>query len=98
MPRWKFHQSQRVLHVFPQARHHARHTKGFIFIQALIAIEVSASEMSVSFYQTIRSNNPEYSYLHIRSRENLKSHIYILIFSQPPLLSLNIRSEFMLTR
>jgi hypothetical protein len=33
----------------------------------------STSETSVNFYQTIRRNNPEDSYLHICRRENLKS-------------------------
>jgi hypothetical protein len=31
-------------------------------------------EESVNFYQTTRRNNPEDSHLHIRRRENLKSH------------------------
>jgi hypothetical protein len=34
----------------------------------------STSETSVNFYQTTRRNNPEDSHLHIRRRENLKSH------------------------
>jgi hypothetical protein len=34
----------------------------------------STSEMSVDFYQTTWSNNPEESHLHTRRRENLKSH------------------------
>jgi hypothetical protein len=29
---------------------------------------------SANFYQTTRRNNPEDSHLHIRRRENLKSH------------------------
>jgi hypothetical protein len=35
---------------------------------------VSTSETSVNFYQTKRHNIPEDSHLHIRRRENLKSH------------------------
>jgi hypothetical protein len=35
----------------------------------------SSSETSGNFYQTTRRNNPEDSHLHIRRRENLKSHI-----------------------
>jgi hypothetical protein len=34
------------------------------------------SETSVNFYQTTRRNHPEDNYLHIRRRENLKSHHY----------------------
>jgi hypothetical protein len=34
----------------------------------------STSETSVNFYQTTRRKNPEYSHLHTRRRENLKSH------------------------
>jgi hypothetical protein len=34
----------------------------------------STSETSVNFYQTTRRNNPEYSHLHSRRRENLRSH------------------------
>jgi hypothetical protein len=35
----------------------------------------STSEASVIFYQTTRRDNPEDSHLHIRRRENLKSHL-----------------------
>jgi hypothetical protein len=35
---------------------------------------VSTSATSVSFYRTTRRNIPEDSHLHIRCRENLKSH------------------------
>jgi hypothetical protein len=35
---------------------------------------VSTSETSISFYQTTRHNIPEDTYLHTRSRDNLKSH------------------------
>jgi hypothetical protein len=37
---------------------------------------VSTSETSVSFYQTIRRNNPEDSHLHTRRRESLRSHFF----------------------
>jgi hypothetical protein len=36
---------------------------------------VSSSETSVNIYQTTRHNIPEDSHLHIRRRENLKSHL-----------------------
>jgi hypothetical protein len=39
------------------------------------------SETSVNFYQTTRRNNPEDSPLHIRRRENLKSHPISFTFS-----------------
>jgi hypothetical protein len=42
-------------------------------IRAMMVAE-STSETSVSFYQTVRRNNPEDSHLHTRRRENLKSH------------------------
>jgi hypothetical protein len=35
---------------------------------------LSTSETSAYIYQTTRRNIPEYSHLHIRRRENLKSH------------------------
>jgi hypothetical protein len=38
----------------------------------------SISETSVNFYQTTRRNNPEDSHLHIRRRENLKSHALLV--------------------
>jgi hypothetical protein len=34
----------------------------------------STSETMVNFYQATRRNNQEDSHLHIRRRENLKSH------------------------
>jgi hypothetical protein len=42
-----------------------------------IALMVEAArnyETSVNFYRTTRRNNPEDNHLHIRRRENLKSH------------------------
>jgi hypothetical protein len=44
--------------------------------QALIMDTASTSETSVNFYQTTRRNNLEDSHLHIRRRENLKSHYH----------------------
>jgi hypothetical protein len=38
----------------------------------------STSETLVNFYHTTRLNNPEDSHLHIRRRENLKSHLEIM--------------------
>jgi hypothetical protein len=35
----------------------------------------NTSAMSVNFYQTTWRNNPEDSHLHIRRRENMKSHL-----------------------
>jgi hypothetical protein len=35
---------------------------------------VNTSETSVNFYETTRRNIPEDSHLHIRHRENIKSH------------------------
>jgi hypothetical protein len=44
--------------------------------------EVSTSETSVNFYQTTQSYNPEDSHLHIRRRENLKSHLlHVMVYS-----------------
>jgi hypothetical protein len=46
-------------------------------ITVMIALMVEAentSETSVNFYQTTRRNNPEDSHIHVRRRENLKSH------------------------
>jgi hypothetical protein len=40
----------------------------------------NTSETSVNFYQTSRHNNPEYSILHTRRRENLKSHLVWIKF------------------
>jgi hypothetical protein len=37
---------------------------------------VITSKTSVNFYQTTRPNNPKDTYLHIRRRVNLKSHIF----------------------
>jgi hypothetical protein len=36
----------------------------------------NTSETSVNLYQTTRRNDPEDSHIHIRCRENLKSHDY----------------------
>jgi hypothetical protein len=41
---------------------------------ALMMEAASTSETSVNFYQTTRRYNPEYSHLHTRRRENLKSY------------------------
>jgi transposase-like protein len=35
----------------------------------------STSETSINFYGNTRRNTPEDSHLHIRRRENLKSHL-----------------------
>jgi hypothetical protein len=43
-------------------------------IIALMMETASTSKMSANFYQTTWSNNPEDSHLHVRRRENLKSH------------------------
>jgi hypothetical protein len=40
---------------------------------------VCTSETSVNFYQTTRRNIPEDSHLYTRRRENLKSHLVILM-------------------
>jgi hypothetical protein len=40
----------------------------------------STSETSVNFYQTTGRNSKENRHLHTRRRENLKSHIAIVIF------------------
>jgi hypothetical protein len=40
---------------------------------------VSASETSVSTYQTKQRNIPEDSHLHTRRRKNLKSHLFICV-------------------
>jgi hypothetical protein len=47
-----------------------------IEVYQLIALMETASayEVSVNFYQTTRSNNPESSHLRNRRRDNLKSH------------------------
>jgi hypothetical protein len=62
---------------------------------ALMMETASTSETSVNLYQKTRRNNPEDSHLHIRCRENLKSHKNILtpnflnMFSDPtPLINL----------
>jgi hypothetical protein len=46
-------------------------------IIALMMEAASTSEASVSFYQTTRRNNSEYSHLHTRRRENMKCHFFI---------------------
>jgi hypothetical protein len=46
------------------------HHQGVI---VLLMEAASTSEMSVNFCQTARCNNPEYSHLYTRRRENLKS-------------------------
>jgi hypothetical protein len=40
----------------------------------------SMSETSVCLYQTTLCNIPQRCHLHIRRHENLKSHIYTLLF------------------
>jgi hypothetical protein len=45
------------------------------FIIALMMEAVSISKTSVNFYKTTRRNIPKDGHLHIRRRENLKSHI-----------------------
>jgi hypothetical protein len=50
------------------------HDPSIIRAIALIMEAASTSETSVNFYQTTLLNNPEDSHLHIRRRENLKSH------------------------
>jgi hypothetical protein len=44
---------------------------------ALAMEAASTSGMSVNVCQTTQRNNPEDSHLHIRRRENLKSHILV---------------------
>jgi hypothetical protein len=44
-----------------------------------ISVAVSTPEKSVNFYPTTRRNNPEDSRLHTRCRENLKSHILMML-------------------
>jgi hypothetical protein len=46
---------------------------------ALMMDAVSVSEMSVSFYQTTRRNISLDSHLHTRRRENLTSHLPIVL-------------------
>jgi hypothetical protein len=48
-------------------------------ITALMMEAVSTSEMSVSFYQTIRRNIPEDSHLYTRRCENLKTHHQLVV-------------------
>jgi hypothetical protein len=48
-------------------------------MKALMMEAASISEASVNFYQTTRRKNPTDSHLHTRSRENLKSHIIIIL-------------------
>jgi hypothetical protein len=50
--------------------------------QSFIALMMEAartSETLVNFCQTTRRYNPEDSYLHIRRRENLKSHVLVIV-------------------
>jgi hypothetical protein len=49
---------------------------------ALMMEAVSASETSVSIYQTARRNITEDSYLHTRRRENLNSHHTRALFAE----------------
>jgi hypothetical protein len=46
---------------------------------ALMMEAASTPITSVSFYQTTRRNIPEDSHLHIRRRENLKSHKVLFV-------------------
>jgi hypothetical protein len=55
-----------------------RHTASII---REMVMAVSTSEMSVNFYQTTRRNIPEDSHLHTHRRENLKSNVFIIVFS-----------------
>jgi hypothetical protein len=50
---------------------------------ALMMQAASTSETSVDFYQTTRRYNLEDSHLHISGRENLKSHLQILVAKAP---------------
>jgi hypothetical protein len=43
-------------------------------LMALMMEAASTSETLINFYQTTRRYNPEYSHLHTRRRENLKSY------------------------
>jgi hypothetical protein len=56
-------------------------TTCILLVIALMMAAASTSETPVNFYQTIRRNNPEDSCLHIRRRENLKSHLMFYMFS-----------------
>jgi hypothetical protein len=55
----------------------------------LIMEEAGTSEASVNFYQTTRRKNPEDSHLHIRRRENLKSHSFLI--SREPMIVLRTK-------
>jgi hypothetical protein len=50
-------------------------------MSALMMEAESTSVTSVNVYQTTRRYNPEDSHLHTRLRENLKSHQFLLFFS-----------------
>jgi hypothetical protein len=47
-------------------------------LTALITEAVRTSETSVNIHQTTWCNIPEYSHLHIRRCENLKSHTHCI--------------------
>jgi hypothetical protein len=53
-----------------------------VFWNTLMMETVITSETSVNFYQTIWHNIPDYSHLHIRRREHLKSHLGFMLFSR----------------
>jgi hypothetical protein len=55
-------------------------TASIIRAIALTMEATSTSETSAHFYQTTGLNNPEDSHLHIRRRENLKSHFFIIVY------------------
>jgi hypothetical protein len=50
-----------------------------IIIIALMMEAAGSSETVVNFYQTPWRNNPEDGHLHTHCRENLKSHICIIL-------------------
>jgi hypothetical protein len=62
-------------------------------IRAIITLMVEAastSETSVNFYRTTRRKSPEDSHLNIRSREKLKSHMFIYFFMSKELFIANL--------
>jgi hypothetical protein len=52
---------------------------------ALMMEALSTSETLVNFYQTTRSSIPKGSHYRIRHRENLKSHVLIILTRYPEL-------------
>jgi hypothetical protein len=70
-------------------------------ISAIIVLTMEAastSETFVNFYQTTRRYNPEDSHLHIRRRENLRSHNFhnILVSTEYPVTFLKINQHHIL--